>query len=147
MAEDVNTVEVMLRLGASLAVVVALVLAAAWVFRKQGGLRVLGGMGRGTSQTKVQVVDRAGIAKGASVALVTVGGRALLIGVTEHSVSLLTEAPELVTRLELEAAERDAPADVVEVDMTSPLADLDGPRRPARMGLMEALRETTVRRS
>jgi len=147
MAEDVNTVEVLLRLGASLAVVVALVFAAAWLFRKQGGLRALGGRGRGESQTKLQVVDRTGIAKGASVALVTVGGRALLIGVTEHSVSLLTEAPELATRLELEAAERDAPADVVEADMTSPLADLDGPRRPARMGLMEALRETTVRRS
>jgi flagellar biogenesis protein FliO len=148
-ADDVDTVELLLRLVSSLAVVLALVGAATWALRRSGGLRRLGGIGRSGPGVTVQVVDRVGVAKGATVALVRVGGRTMVVGATEREVTLLAEAPELATRLDLEEAERAAPAPAqdVELDTTSAPAGPLGPPRPARTGLMEALREATVRRS
>lgn len=149
MADDVNTVEVLLRLVSSLAVVLGLVGVATWALRRSGGLRRLGGLGRTDDGLKVQVVDRVGVAKGATVALVRVGGRALVVGATEREITLLAEAPELATRLELEEAARSAPDSPLDLerDTTSAPVGPMGPPRPARMGFVEALREATVRRS
>ena len=81
---------VLARVTASLVVVVALALLAARFARKAG---VRGG-GAG-----LRVVERTGLSREASVAVVEVGGRGLVVGVTAQGVSLLTEltAEELAT--------------------------------------------------
>ena len=66
----------------SLVVVLALVVLVARLVRRSG----LRGPGVG-----LRVLDRVGLAREASLAVVEVGDRALLLGVTSHTVSLLTE--------------------------------------------------------
>ncbi|NAZ86445.1 flagellar biosynthetic protein FliO, partial [Kineococcus sp. T90] len=47
----------------------------------------------GAATAEVEVVSRVGVGAKAGVAVVRVGGRALVVGVTEQQVTLLTEAP------------------------------------------------------
>jgi len=82
---------VLARVTASLVVVVTLAVLAARFARKAG---VRGG-GAG-----LRVVERTGLSREASVAVVEVGGRGLVVGITAQGVSLLTE----LTAAELAAA-------------------------------------------
>lgn len=76
------------RVGVSLVVVLLLAVVVARLARR-GGLR---GPGAG-----LRVLDRVGLSREASLAVVEVGGRALLLGVTAHEVTMLGELdPELV---------------------------------------------------
>ncbi len=81
---------VLARVTASLVVVVALALLAARVARRAG---------RGGGTAGLRVVERTGLTREASVAVVEVGGRGLVVGVTAQGVTLLTElsAAELAT--------------------------------------------------
>ncbi|QGG94654.1 flagellar biosynthetic protein FliO [Actinomarinicola tropica] len=131
MATDVNVLELMLRLVISMGLVVAIIVVAAKFVRNRPGL----GLGRTGDGPKVDVLDRTQVGRNASVAVVRVGGRGLVVGVTEQQVTLLAEAPELVVKYEQQEAER-----------TAPPAEQDAPGR-TRMNFVEALREATVRRS
>jgi flagellar biogenesis protein FliO len=74
-------VEIVLRLAVSLGLVV-------------GGLLAVKRFGRRTGRAArgaIAVEARAGLAKGASVAVVTVAGQRFLLGVSEHAVSLVAE--------------------------------------------------------
>ena len=82
---------VLARVTVSLVVVVALAVLAAR-FARRAGVR---GGGAG-----LRVVERTGLSREASVAVVEVGGRGLVVGVTAQGVSLLTE----LTAAELAAA-------------------------------------------
>jgi len=84
----------LLRLVVSLGFVVVLMAVLARVARGRvgrGGRRAPGG------QYQLQVLSRQQIGKNASVLLVRAGDKGLLLGVTEHSVSLIqeTEVPPL----------------------------------------------------
>lgn len=133
MAGDVNILELILRLVVSMALVVGLIVVAAKVLRNRGGLGF--GFGKAAGGVRLDVLDRTQLARNASVAVVRVGGRGLVVGITEQNVTLLAEAPELVVKYEQLEAERTAPP-------TEPTA----PDR-TRMNFFEALRESTVRRS
>ena len=74
--------ELTVRLIASLAVVVGLMLLLARVVGKRYGTR---------AGSPVQVLHRQHLSRSASVAVITVGGRVLVVGSTDHQVSLLTE--------------------------------------------------------
>jgi flagellar protein FliO/FliZ len=74
--------ELTVRLIASLAVVVGLLL----LIAKVGGRRM-----RGRSGSLVQVVHRQPLSRSSAVAVVTVGSRVLVLGTTEQQVSVLTE--------------------------------------------------------
>jgi len=74
--------ELTVRLIASLAVVVGLLLLLA---------KVTGRRMRGRSGSLVQVVHRQPLSRSSAVAVVTVGTRVLVLGTTEHQVSVLTE--------------------------------------------------------
>lgn len=176
MAPEINAVEVLIRLAASLGMVVAIILVAAKVLRRRGGLGLGLGLGRNDDGPRLDVLDRTTLTRGASVAVVRVGGRGLVVGVTEQQVTLLAEAPELVDRYEAARAPRSATAALsvdTEAERTAPPVELDRPERhdavgpvlgstasanlpwsstpdvpePARMNFFEALREATVRRS
>jgi flagellar protein FliO/FliZ len=140
MAPEVNAFEVLVRLLASLGMVVAVILVIAKVVRARGGLR----LGRASDGPKLDVLDRTSLSRSASIAVVRVGGRGLVVGITDASVTLLAEAPELVDRYEHREAERTAPP--VEHEVPEWLDATSAPE-PARMNVFEALREATVRRS
>jgi flagellar biogenesis protein FliO len=133
MAGDVNVLELVVRLVVSMALVVGIIVVAAKVLRNRGGLGF--GAGRGQDGIRLDVLERTQLARNATVAVVRVGGRGLVLGITEQSVTLLAEAPELVVKYEQQEAERTAPP-------TEP-----GAPGTTRMNFFEALRESTVRRS
>lgn len=111
------------RVTASLVVVVVLAVLAARLARRAGTR----GPGVG-----VRVVDRAGLSREAAVAVVEVGGRALVLGVTSHTVSVLTELdPE---QLETARARPDAAEPAVRVPWQLPRlpAGLPGWQLPTR---------------
>ena len=117
--------ELTLRLVASLAIVVGLLLLMA-----RFGARKF----RGQSGALVHVVHRQPLSRTSSVAVVTVGTRVLVLGTTEHQVSILTELdPEEIGEVDLEALDEEAlptPATAPRSDkpmLADPLADARGP--------------------
>lgn len=107
--------ELTLRLIASLAVVVGLLL----LLIKLGGHRL-----KGRAGSLVQVVHRQALSRGSAVAVVTVGSRVLLLGTTEQHVTLLTELDpdELADDATLAAVHEDEARPTTPVDASgSPL--------------------------
>ncbi len=108
-----GVLELLVRLVISMAAVMAVMALAARLVRRRQGLGPLlparqgaaGGRGRGPAgpggaRTRprkarpvapIEVVYRRALAKGATVALVEATGRTFLLGVTEHSITLLAE--------------------------------------------------------
>jgi flagellar protein FliO/FliZ len=74
--------ELALRLVFSLAVVIGLLL----LLSRMAGKRF-----RGRAGAPIQVVHRQALSRGSGVAVVTVAGRVLVLGTTDHEVTLLTE--------------------------------------------------------
>lgn len=109
-------VVLLVRLLVSLAVVVGLLL----LLTRLSARRL-----RGSRDALVRVVHRQALSRGSSVAVVTVGSRVLVVGMTEHQVQLLTELdPEEL--LDSEAL----------LDATEP-ADLTATDEPALPGVPE----------
>lgn len=90
-----DTAVIVLRVALSLGVVLALM----WVLHRVSRKKLVGGKSHGRRAASVEVVGRQGIGGKASVVVVDVEGERLVLGVTEHGVSLLTSgqapAPEL----------------------------------------------------
>jgi len=103
-----DTAALMLRLVVALASVLGLV----WLFSR-GMTR---GRGRRLVPGMTEVVSRQALSRAASVVVVRVGERALVLGVTEQQVSLLTET--------------ELPAEAAAVRRTE-VIDLDGDDAPA----------------
>ena len=150
---DTSLVALLVRVVVSLGVVLAVMAGAAAVLRRSGvaGTAVSGRRGM-RRKAPVEVITRHGLSRGASVAVVRLGGRALVLGVTEHQVSLLTE----IDPAELEAPPDDDPGGWG----VSPRQGRREPPKsagPAGPGIgsgalpwkvaLEQLRERTVRRS
>jgi flagellar protein FliO/FliZ len=109
-------VELAVRLVFSLAVVVGMLLMLAKLSAKRF---------RGSADSLVRVVHRQPLSRTASVAVVTVGSRVLVLGTTEQQVQLITELdPE---ELDLEEP---GPADLEPADLEP--GDLDATPAPAR---------------
>lgn len=123
------------RMALSLGVVLVLVGALARVARRRGG------MGFGPARrAKLDVLVRQPVAKAATLAVVRVGGRDLLVGVTPSTISLLldTEEGALVPA---------AGAETESVGRQGMLPASQGmfPSSPWKV-MLEQLRERTVRR-
>lgn len=116
--------ELTVRLVASLAIVVGLLLLMA-----RFGARKF----RGQSGALVHVVHRQPLSRTSSVAVVTVGTRVLVLGTTEHQVSILTELdPEEIGDVDLEPVDDALPAVATAPRpdkplLADPLADARGP--------------------
>ena len=91
MAEAPSTFMLLMRLGVSLGLVLALVGAVTWVLRRRGLLRPTN---RGTDG-RLEILDRKALGKRASLVVARVGGTAVLVGVTDTHISVLSEAPGL----------------------------------------------------
>jgi len=122
--------ELTIRLVVSLAIVVGLLL----LLARFGASRF-----RGQSGALVRVVHRQPLSRTSAVAVVTVGSRVLVLGTTEHQVSILTE-------LEPEELEVDLPEEpeVLEVRPTrhpidaAELVDAIEPRDPLAGSVLSA---------
>ncbi|MCZ7527720.1 MAG: flagellar biosynthetic protein FliO [Acidimicrobiia bacterium] len=128
--QSVSTFSLFLRLALSLAVVLGLMALAASFLRRRGvsvGRRTQGG-------PRVDVLARRGLSRGASVAVVRVAGRHLVVGVTDQSITVLAETDQESIDLDAEAAR------------TPPPGSQDPGSRPAWKALLDAMRERTVRR-
>lgn len=89
-------VSLLARLAVSLAVVFGLMLLAARLLRRRG--LAPGSSSRATS--RIDVLARQGLGRSSSVQLVRVGGRTLILGVTDAAVSVLAEADPLLLEAE-----------------------------------------------
>ena len=137
---------VLARVVASLVVVVALAVLAAR-FARRAGVRA-GGAG-------LQVVERTGLSREASVAVVEVADRALVVGVTPHGVTLLAELEPGVLEAR-RAREADAAGTPRRPGVRAVPGSLTTGERPAGTGsvldprtwrqAVDVLRELTVRR-
>ena len=125
-------VSLLARLFVSLAVVFGLMWVAARILRKRG----LGSTKGGPASSRIEVLARQGLGRTSSVQLVRVGGRTLVLGVTEASVSVLGEADPLL--LEAEQALAALPVSSAEPAPAT---------QPGWGSLVELLKERTVRSS
>jgi flagellar biogenesis protein FliO len=135
-----STVELLLRLGFSLAIIVGILFVVAKVARKQGGnLRLPGLGGLGGRSKSIRVIDRQTLSRNASVAVVQIGARTMAVGITEHGIQTLAEGDDLVV-LPPDAdvrAERGSPA----TDSTQAAA----PPVAARLNQRETKRTLSLR--
>ncbi|MDQ2678147.1 MAG: flagellar biosynthetic protein FliO [Actinomycetota bacterium] len=90
MADSPNTFMLLLRLGMSLGMVLAIVGAVTWVLRRRGLLRP---SAAGEAPARLQVVDRKSLGKRASIVVASVGEVTVMLGVTDQQVNVLATAP------------------------------------------------------
>ena len=86
-----STLALFVRLILSLAVVIGLMWAAATVLRKRG----MGGAGVGRRPARgvhVELLARKPLGRNASIAVVRVGERSIVVGITDHNVTKLDDA-------------------------------------------------------
>jgi len=134
---DTSLFALLVRVVVSLGVVLVVMWGAATVLRRSG-VAGTAASGRRGPRRPVEVVARHGLSRGASVTVVRFGGRALVLGVTDQQVTLLTE---------IDPAELDAPPDVPPGTTAGPPAPGIGAGSLPWKVALEQLRERTVRRS
>jgi flagellar protein FliO/FliZ len=133
-----STVSMTIRLVFSMGVVIGLMLIAARIMRKRGMVR------RASSKlTDINIVGRRGLGKHASIAVVEINGRQLIVGVTDQQISLLSEhEDEFALERELEHISG-LHQGTVQSQRALPSGDASD---SARKGLLDTLRDMTVRR-
>jgi flagellar protein FliO/FliZ len=96
---DGSTIALFMRLIMSLAIVIGLMWAAAHVLRRRG----LAPAGRRSQRNlQVELLARKALARNASIAVVRVAGRSMIVGVTDHNITKLDDAD--IEEIELEDA-------------------------------------------
>lgn len=138
---DTSLVVLLVRVVVSLGVVLAVMAGAAAVLRRSGVVGTVGAGKRAGHRRRrpapVEVIARHGLSRSSSVAVVRLGERALVLGVTEQQVTLLTE---------IDPAEVDAPPDLEDSPAGPTGPGIGAGALPWKVAL-EQLRERTVRRS
>jgi flagellar protein FliO/FliZ len=108
--------------------------------------RAIGAGGRGAASTNVsvQVLGRQSVGRNADVTVVALGDRTLVLGVTEHNVSVVTELDneEIVETISLPAITTATPA----LSPAVPARTQATASVPTWRDLLDNLRERTVRR-
>jgi len=137
---DVSLVALLVRVVVSLGVVLGIMAGAAAVLRRNG---VAGGRSPRRRAARVEILSRQGLSRSASVTVVRLGGRALVLGVTESSVSLLAEIDPAEIETEEGTAEGVLPG---APGMAFPGGGFP-PATSAWKAAVENLRARTVRRS
>lgn len=142
-----STAELLLRMVVSLAIMGGLLWAVLRLAKGRRGRSLLGAVG-GTRLDAIEVCARRQLNRSATLTLVRVGQRTLLLGVGEGRVQVLAEGDELCTPSLDAPAVGAAPMGTASADgepagTRAPGADGSG---PTRIGVIDALRELTVRR-
>lgn len=134
--EDVSLFALFARLAVSLAIVLGAMALAAKVLKKRA---MPGSGGRTRRIAPIEVLARHGLGRTASVTMVRAGGKVLVLGVTDASVSVLAEAdPDA-----LEAEDEPQGGHWTASPIGGPLARTDWTWK----AMIDAARDRTVRRS
>ena len=171
---DGSSIAMLLRLGFSLAFVLGMIWCAAWVVRRRNGQGSVGPIKLGRHESKkkqspgIEILERRSVGRHGAVAVVRVGSRCLLVGITEQQVQLLGEIDDAEsgnhpmddTTADADLTEAVTSVDLTDIDLMSEerpaetiqmVARRTGPRgalsRSPRMNLVDAMRELTVRRT
>jgi len=134
--ESASTLMMFVRLLMSLAVVIGLMWVAATVVRKRGFTG--NGMqrrprGQKGPQVEVELVARKPLSKTASIAVVKIGGRSVVVGVTDHQITNLGE---------IHSTEIDLREDNIR---TLSSGAIESPASPWKT-MLDQIRDRTVRR-
>jgi flagellar biogenesis protein FliO len=146
-----STVELVLRMVVSVAIMGGLLWAVVRVGRGRRGRALLGAVGGGAKVDQIEVRARRQLNRSSSLSLVQVGSRTLLLGIGEHGVAVLAEGDDLSAVASSIEAAPSTPSPAEAGATTDPeLARTRAPGAsrpdPERTGVMDALRELTVRR-
>ena len=142
---DVSVFALLARLVVSLAVVLGLMAVAAKLLARQGG----GRLARSSKPVPIEVLARHSLGKNSSVAVVHAAGRALIVGITDTQVTLLSEGDPAAL---LPPVEEEDPATTI----TAAARTRSPWTAPGRTGaaafspwtaMLDTLRERTVRKS
>lgn len=144
---DASVFALGLRLVVSLAIVIGLMALLAGVLRKRGLVVGAGGATGGRARTRrtgagvqVHVLARRALGRNAQVAVVRTAGRTLVLGVTDHQVTMLGEA-------EIDDDDEDDLEIVATGAQRTALPRTAGRRPgPAWKAMLDALRDQTIRR-
>ena len=128
--EDISLLELASRMVLSLVVVLGIMVLAAKILKRRGLTST-----RGAVTGRIEVLARQGLGRTSSVQLVRVGGKTLVLGVTDNQVSVLSEADPLLLEAELALQQHEESTEPAE------------PVRPGWGPLIEMLKERTVRHS
>jgi flagellar protein FliO/FliZ len=131
-----ETLGMILRLVMSLGVVLALMIGISHFLKRRG----MGGFAQSKARRSiegadVEVLARKPLGRNASIAIVRAGPKAMVLGITENNVTMLTEADVRVIDLEEPEVQRTA----------LPRAAIAG-ASPTWKTMLEGLRDRTVRR-
>ncbi len=140
---DQSIAMVLLRLVIAVVVVVGLLLLTAKLTRR------IGIKTDGSSGPSIRLVSRQPLSRNASIAVVRAGDRTLILGVTDHAVTLLSEQDSSdYPESEPTPRRRHTPTDAGTGPTGPQLPDDDAPATPGpSTGVMGKLRERTVRRT
>ena len=157
---DASAPLLFLRVGVSLSLVLALVWVAARVLRKRGA-----GLSR-KDPSSIDVIARRSVGRRSNLLMVEIGGRSLLVGVTDQQISLVADlsgesadrpavgpvAAITVDELDGPTPDDDSVADDGAVDTFDLTDALEVPMHqraaePTRANVLTSLRELTVRRT
>ena len=127
---EASTIGLFMRLILSLGIVIGLMWAAAHVLRRRG---LAPAARRGQRNLQVELLARKALARNASIAVVRVAGRSMIVGVTDHNITKLDDAD--VEEIDLEQAG---------ANWTTPQGSM-GPA-PTWKTMLEQWRNRTVRR-
>lgn len=162
MADQPSTLILLMRLGLSLGLVLALVGGVTWVLRRRG---LLSGSLGGKTTGRLQILDRKSLSKHASLVVARVGDTSVLLGVTDQNVTVLSDSAGLVdgwcetpgtTRaadkptVQLIEGAAEAPTEIKIMGSRrtgTPVSTQAVATDSTGMSFVEALRELTVRRS
>jgi flagellar biosynthetic protein FliO len=128
-----STLMLFARLILSLAVVIGLMWVAANVLRKRGFSGVAGR--RATRGPDVELLARRQLGRNASIAIVRVAGRSIVVGVTDHQVTMLDDIE--ITDIALDEGNT--------WTVSSGAANTDSPASAWKM-MLDQMRTRTVRR-
>jgi flagellar biogenesis protein FliO len=131
-----STVELLIRLVFSLGIILALLVVGAKIARRKGAGLSLRGLG-GRHEPAIRVIERRSLTRNASVAVVQVGDRTMVVGITEHEVSLLADGAELPEPDAAPEGHRDRRRPV-EIDLVEALDLVGAPPRAAAHGPADA---------
>ena len=143
--EDVSVLALLARLVVSLAVVLGLMAVAARLLARRGG----GRLSRAAKPLSIEVLARHSLTKNSSVAVVHAAGKALIVGVTDSQVTLLSETD--ISALTEPEVEQDPASTITAAARTRSPWSAPGQTGAAAFSpwtaMLETLRDRTARRS
>ncbi len=148
---DASVLTLLVRLVVSLGIVLGLMFLAAGFMRKRG--IVLGNGGLAKSQAnrsaapQLEILARKGLGRNAQLAVVHAAGKTLVLGITEHQITMLSEAEFHHDLNDVYVTNADGIAiDSLEAQRTALLGSPTQGQFPTWKTFMENVREKTTRK-